>query len=266
MSKELKLNVGDTVDLLGKTYEVIVVGKNQITLKSVKDGKQRRVSVSSPIYNNIKVIDAVEATEEEEKPKRKIVKRLGTKEAEVVEYVPMDVVAFEAESWQELVETTNLVNEKPEFKFQGKKKLNGLFYSLQRATKAQRIEFVTKKLELDGKDSLFGLFLALYKVRQEYHFDFNIFESRILLDEVHSGSRAKEIKIAEILKAMKPALNKSQAKIGMEIYDNIIKLIPDDGEDAFQSWIFYAFDGLWNAIGSLKLSVQDLDNINIPMA
>ena len=108
--------------------------------------------------------------------------------------------------------------------------------------------------------------LAIYKVRQNYKFEYYKFEQRALQDKVHHGKRAKEIKIADILEAMKPALHKSANKITMEMYDAVIKAIPDDGIDGKQGWIFYAIDGLWADVGSLKLSQQDLSNISIPMS
>jgi len=268
--ENVKLTKGSKVKLAGKEYEVTVVGSNQVTLKNVKDGKTRRVAFSSSAYAKIEVLELVESKEteakEEKTSKKAPKKREGKKLQEKEDIKPLNIEEFEMESWKELVGEVETVEEAPHFKFEAETFTSAWIYSIQRANKAQRLEYILKKLEMEGEDSFFGLLLAIYKVRQNYKFNFNKFEQRVLQDKVHQGKRAKKIKIADILEAMKPALHKSQNKITMEMYDAVIKTIPDDGVDGKQSWIFYAIDGLWTDVGSLKLSQQDLANIKIPMS
>jgi len=263
MSKELKLNKGDRVSLAGKEYEVTVVGKNQVTLKNA-DGKQRRVALSSTAYAKIKVIEAVTVTEDKAPTKAKK-RRLGSK-SEDIEPIEIDFDQFEQQSYRELKEAQIDADSSPKFKFYREDFIQAWIYSIQRATKGQRIAYIEYKLKQLGKDSLFGLMIALYKVRNRLRLDYSALEYRILADKVHQGKRAKTIRIRDIIASLEPVFDVPLNKITQQQIDDIILTIPDDGIDAKQGWIVYMMTDLWVELGTLKLSQQDLANIEIPMA
>jgi len=263
MSKELKLNKGDLVELSKKSYEVTVVGKSQITLKS-EDGKSRRVTLTSPAYAKIKVITAVEVEKDAEtatKKPREPKKRLGVKNTEVEVVKPIDFAEFEAKNlaYLESIEP----NPEQHFQFVNELEVSSWWYSIQQAVKGQRIAYIEWKLKQEGPDSLFGLMLALYRTRQEVKCNYEDFEERILVDNFGHGERADTFSIRAILKALKPMINVSRSKVTQEAKDRLIMAVP---EDSNQGWCFYFLNSIATDWGSLKISAQDLNNIKIPMA
>jgi len=256
---EKKFRKGDQVELLGKEYEVAVSGASQLTLKDI-DGKQRRVTHKSTAYSKIKLISESELEEVPEEEAKKPKKRLGKKTEVKEEVKEIDFDKFEQESFK-LIQDIN-----PEDGFYFSQDKADLYlswcYSIQRATKAQRIAFIEYKLAKEGNDSLFGLMLALYKTRQEIKVDYEDFEDRILIDEFAKGKRAKSISIRNIQGALKPMINVSRNKVTQEMKDELIKVIPDNDD---QAWILFFLNRI-TSWGTLKLSVQDLSNIKIPMA
>jgi len=274
MSKKLKLNKGDLVELSGKEYEVTIVGKNQVTLKNA-EGKARRVTLTSPAYAKIVVTTAVEVEEvpEEEAPKKskakkstvetakKPKKRLGVKEEVKEEIKEVDFALLEQESFN-ILKAITLENSK-EFMWPEENKITSWWYTIQRATKGQRIAYIEWKLEQEGPDSLFGLMIALYKTRNQVKCNYEDFQDRICIDEFGAGERAEELSIKAVLEALKPMLNVSRAKVKQELKDEFILTIP---ETEYQGWCFYFLNSFASVSGSLKLSEQDLSNIKIPMA
>ena len=266
MSKKVEYNKDDLVELAGKKYIVIVSGRSQITLKPTEDGgTQRRVTKTSPAYANIKLITASETkteTDESSKAEKKAPKKRLGKKSEVKEEVQsVDFGNFEKDSFQILedIERDNAET----FLFPEPLKISSWWYSIQRATKAQRIGYIQWKLEQEGPNSLFGLMLALYKTRIEVKVNYEDFQDRVLIDEFGKGKRPEQLKIADVLKALKPLINVSRNKVKQEVMDNFIMTIPDDKN---QGWAFHFLNQTASEWGSLKLSVQDLENIKIPMA
>lgn len=260
MSKEIiELSKGDVVKLNGTEYEITVKGASQVTMKSTKDGKSRRLSLKSSAMKNLEMVTKSENTEDVEEPAKKRVGKRNPKK-EVAE-ATNDPRAWEKWSLAETRKEIDAVEE--DFVYPNKYEIFGMIDCVKNATKEQRIAYINYKLAQKTDEALmFRVMLKTFKNRNNLRLNLDKFYKRVKIDEIHKGKRAKKLNYDKLNEAFEVIMKTRASAVTQEMMDDIIKIIPDD---EFQGWYFQFMGGTatWSnaSLGSLKLTAFELKGI-----
>jgi len=259
--------VGKVVEVGGKEYKVIDETKSVLKCEDSK-GVTKNILKKAKAFKSLKIIGDAEAHEAKETKKptkeEKEVEKKSSPKAEVKPVAKeIDPDEWDKESGKLLLEAEAEGQDSPDFLYESYRHVEFWVYSIQRATKAQRVEYIKAKLKKEGKNSPFGLMLSSYKRGNKINLDRAKLIDMVLVDRVQEGKRVKKLNVAKIMEELDKLKGRSRSKIKREEYERLIHLVPDDGIDGFQGWAFYMISGEFYRDIGLKLTTKELEAFDL---